>query len=138
MPNRDYSPVAGNAIGVKGTTTNNYTKMYNDNTTITQPLNRNSFYINATPKTIKEFSHYDLNLNYSSVLGYIDANNVSEIDLIDGGFAKINLSDKEKESAIGQIKYVEGNIKNEFLVKIADNGRYFNLYVPVVDVVNNS
>ena len=124
-------------IEVKGITKPNYTKLYNQYDSMTPPMVRNAFYINTTPKTIKELFPYDLYLNYCSTTGFISADNISEADLIANGFAKINISDKEQQSSTGNIRYVEGNIKSEFLVKIASNGKYFNLYVPVVDPINN-
>lgn len=133
---KEYSPQQGFDIKVKGTTKNSYDKMYNDSSYVdNQPLDRNTFYINVTPKTIKEMFPYDVNLNYCGTTGYIDANKMTEINLVNNGFAKINLSESEK-STLGNIKYVEGNIKNEFLIKISSDNKYFNLYVPVVDEIN--
>ena len=136
--NKEYSPEleANSPVQLKGTTKNNYDKMYSDDTYLDkQPLDRNTFYINLTPKTIKEMFPYDVNLNYCSTTGYKNADKMSEVNLVNNGFAKINLSEKEIET-LGNIKYVEGNIKNEFLIKMSTDNKYFNLYVPVVDEIN--
>lgn len=127
---KDYTPQPGALIKVKATSDNSY-----EEKRLAEDVNVNTIYITDTPHTIIPMAPSNAHLNYMDLPGYISvSNSLTDNDLILDGFAKINLSDEDKEE-LEPIRKVDNNITDKFIIKISPKNDYFNLYIPVVDDV---